>query len=130
VLHVGEPIAVRGVHPDHPASSATVHRWRATLHGLATWARSTSGPLVVAGDLNASVDHPGMREVLATGLRDAHEVAGAGRPPTWPHGQPFPPFVHLDHVLVRGLDVASADEVRISGSDHDAVVARLVVPRR
>jgi endonuclease/exonuclease/phosphatase (EEP) superfamily protein YafD len=103
--------------------------WRGAQDELSGWATRTTGPLVVAGDFNASVDHPGMRQLLATGLRDAHEVAGAGRPVTWPNGRMLPPFVQLDHVLVRGLDVESADDVRVPGSDHDAVIAHLVVPR-
>jgi endonuclease/exonuclease/phosphatase (EEP) superfamily protein YafD len=130
VLGHGRPVVAVGVHPSHPASAATVTRWRATLRGLTVWAASTRGPLVVAGDFNASVDHPGMRALLGTGLRDAHEVTGAGRPPTWPYGKDYPAFVHIDHVLVRGLGVVSADDVRIPGSDHDAVVADLVVPGR
>ena len=71
-----------------------------------------------------------MRQLLSTGLRDAYEVDGAGRPVTWPNGRPIPPFVQIDHVLVRGLDVQSVEDVRIPGSDHDAVVAHLVVPER
>jgi endonuclease/exonuclease/phosphatase (EEP) superfamily protein YafD len=124
-----DDIVLRAVHPPPPVPGR-VHGWRAALDGLARWAREQPSPLVVAGDFNASVDHPGLREFLAAGMRDAHEVAGAGRPTTWPRGRAYPAFVHIDHVLVRGLDVASVDEFRLPGSDHEAVVARLVVPTR
>jgi endonuclease/exonuclease/phosphatase (EEP) superfamily protein YafD len=131
-VHTGgddAPLVLRGVHPPPPVQSR-VGAWRAALRGLAGWARGRPTPVIVAGDFNASADHPGMRELLATGLRDAHEVAGAGRPTTWPRGRGFPAFVHIDHVLVRGVDVASVEELRLPGSDHDAVVARLVLPAR
>ncbi|MDQ4008045.1 MAG: endonuclease/exonuclease/phosphatase family protein [Actinomycetota bacterium] len=123
----GTEITLRAVHPS-PPTGARIDRWRVTLDALSGWAGQVRGPLVVAGDFNSSVDHPAMRALLAAGLRDAHEVAGAGRPPTWPRGRSVPPFVHIDHVLVRGLDVGSAQEVRIPRSDHDAVLVDLVVP--
>jgi endonuclease/exonuclease/phosphatase (EEP) superfamily protein YafD len=126
---VGKNVVVRGVHPTHPVGRR-VELWRATLDDLTHAIGDTAGPMIVAGDFNASVDHPVMRRLMSPGLRDAHEVAGAGRPATWPRERGFAPFVHIDHVLVRGLDVASATEIVIPGSDHEAVVARLVVPAR
>jgi len=119
-------VVVCAVHPPPPLQGA--RRWRLAQAQLTTWAEQVTGPVVVAGDFNASVDHPGMRDVMGTGLRDAHEVAGAGRPATWPNGRALPPFVQLDHVLVRQVGVDSVDDVRVPGSDHDAVVAHLVVP--
>jgi endonuclease/exonuclease/phosphatase (EEP) superfamily protein YafD len=135
-LRTGRRLIVRAVHPLPPVS-ARVHRWptrthvrqwRATFNQLTTWAQGIEGPLIMAGDFNASIDHPGMRQLLATGLRDAHEVAGAGRPPTWPTRRSGPPFVHIDHVLVRGLDVKSTEEIPLSDTDHIAILARLVIP--
>ena len=43
-------------------------------------------PLVLAGDFNASADHPGYRQV-ADGLVDAHRAVGAGWVRTWPLGR-------------------------------------------
>jgi endonuclease/exonuclease/phosphatase (EEP) superfamily protein YafD len=126
-LRFGRTIAFRGVHPPPPTPDR-VGQWRSTLAELTTWSQRTRGPLIMAGDFNASVDHPSMRQLLASGLRDAHEVAGAGRPRTWPNGRAVPAFVHLDHVLVRGIDVQSAQEVRLPGTDHDAIIVDLVVP--
>jgi endonuclease/exonuclease/phosphatase (EEP) superfamily protein YafD len=126
--NVGKDVVVRGVHPTHPVGPRRVELWHAGLEALTDAIGDTRGPMIVAGDFNASVDHPVMRQLMAPSLRDAHEVAGAGRPATWPRERGFVPFVHIDHVLVRGLDVATATEVTIPGSDHKAVVARLVVP--
>jgi endonuclease/exonuclease/phosphatase (EEP) superfamily protein YafD len=126
-LPTRDGVVVRAVHPPPPVPWR-IEGWRANLDDLSRWAEQEPGPLVLAGDFNASVDHPGMRALLGSGLRDAHEVVGAGRVRTWPNGRTVPPFVHLDHVLVRGLDVESVRVVRIPGSDHDAVVAHLVIP--
>jgi len=122
-------VTVCAVHPPTPVRGQT-RVWRSAQDEMAAWAARAGGLTVLAGDFNASADHPGMRQLSSTGFRDAHEVAGAGRPLTWPHGRGVPPFVQLDHVLVRGVDVESAADVRVPGSDHDAVVAHLVVPTR
>jgi endonuclease/exonuclease/phosphatase (EEP) superfamily protein YafD len=126
-LAVDGRVLLRAVHPPPPTESR-VHGWRGALRALSAWARQTSGPTVVAGDFNASADHPGLRALLDAGFRDAHELSGAGRPPTWPHGRTLPAFVHIDHVLVRGVDVASLQTLRVPGSDHSAVLADLVLP--
>jgi len=126
-LRLGRIVKLRAVHPPPPTPHRILH-WRSTLTQLTQWARHTRGPTVMVGDFNASVDHPAMRNLLTNGLRDAHEIAGEGRPATWPNHRSPPPFVHLDHVLVRGIDVASAQEIRLAGTDHDAIVADLIVP--
>ena len=86
----------------------------------------------MAGDLNADRDHAAFRDLLATGLRDAHDERGRGLARTWPERFPL---LHLDHVLVRdgagaGIAVLDVREVEVPGSDHLAVVADLaVLPR-
>ena len=120
-------VIVGAVHPTPPVPGR-VRAWRMAQDEMTDWAAHVRGPIVVAGDFNASVDHPGMRQLMSTGLRDSHEVVGARRPVTWPIGRTLPPFVQIDHVLVRGVDVESADDVHVPGSDHDAVIARLVIP--
>jgi endonuclease/exonuclease/phosphatase (EEP) superfamily protein YafD len=75
------------------------------------------------------MDHREFRELLGTGLTDAAEAAGKALTPTWPVNSPVPPFVALDHVLVSGdITVAGFERVLVPGSDHAAVVARLVLP--
>jgi len=79
--------------------------------------------VVLAGDFNASADHPGYRQV-AEGLVDAHRATGAGWVRTWPVGHRLaPPFVQLDHVLARGLTVTCAGSAPVEGSDHTSVWA-------
>ena len=67
----GRPMLIRAVHP-MPPTDPNLGFWRSALDGLATWAHSQPDgiPLVLAGDFNASADHPGYRQV-ADGLVDA-----------------------------------------------------------
>lgn len=114
----------------HPSPPTDPDRWRADL---AVVARAAGDADLVVGDLNATLDHGPLREILDTGLRDAAELANAGWQPTWPHegefrpaGIPLPPFVAIDHVLL-GSDMTAlwARTVVVPGSDHAALVAQV-----
>ncbi len=120
----GRPMLIRAVHP-MPPTDPNLGFWRSALDGLATWAHSQPDgiPLVLAGDFNASADHPGYRQV-ADGLVDAHRAVGAGWVRTWPLGRRWlPPFVQIDHILARGLTVTGAGSEVIAGTDHALVWA-------
>lgn len=121
----GGPVLVRAVHPFPPVAPGN-QAWRDALADLDTWQEGRPEErLVLAGDFNASVGHPGFRALLDD-LDDAGEAAGRPLVRTWPHGRRVPPFVALDHVLTRGLAVADFETVRVSGTDHEAVLAELV----
>ena len=116
----GAPFVIKAIHPLPPTGWPT--SWRASLRLLADFRRAwpTDEPLVLAGDFNASVDHPAYREV-AEGMADVTRDAGAGWTRTWPQDVALPPFVQLDHVLVRGLSTVAAGTVHLDGTDHAAV---------
>ena len=128
-LHLaGDDVLLRAVHPLPPALSGAAD-WRAGLADLQAWReRQPPGqPLVLAGDFNASWGHPGYRAIAQT-MTDAHRAAGQGWVRTWPQGRRLiRPFVQLDHVLTRGLDVVDAGVVRVPKTDHAAVWARLAL---
>jgi endonuclease/exonuclease/phosphatase (EEP) superfamily protein YafD len=127
----GPPFTVIAVHPTAPAGLGTDKRWRTDLHLVRDVIRETAGggngPLVVAGDFNATRDHALFRELLAPGLDDALDVAPGG--PwlgfTFPVGQGYPPLMRLDHILFtrNGLRCVSAATVPVPGTDHRGVVA-------
>jgi endonuclease/exonuclease/phosphatase (EEP) superfamily protein YafD len=82
--------------------------------------------VVVAGDFNATVDHAQFRDLLDHGYSDAAEQSGAGYLPTYPNDRWYGPLIGIDHVLVRGMRAGSVDTYGLPGSDHRALLARLV----
>ena len=94
-----------------------VHTWRrnhelrlAQSRALARMLGPRTRPLVLAGDLNAPESSSVVRNLLATGLRDAFSSAGRGWGYTYGHTlRPAFSFLRIDHVLVsREIDVANA----------------------
>jgi endonuclease/exonuclease/phosphatase (EEP) superfamily protein YafD len=119
-------VVLRGVHSLPPSLSGAAD-WRSGLAELEAWRKRQQAdqPLVMAGDFNSSQGHPGFRQVAET-MIDAHRMAGRGWVRTWPQGARLvPPFVQLDHVLVRGLGIVDAGVVNLPDTDHAAVWARL-----
>lgn len=119
-------VVVRVVHPFPPTDGALYRDDNAALRSQARDLDPTM-PTVLAGDFNASSDNALFRSLLGAQFRDASEEAGSGLHGTWfPHGWPL--LLHLDHVLVdKHFSVRSTTVIDLPGSDHDAVVARLLV---
>lgn len=87
------------------------------------------GPVIVAGDFNATLDHRVMRDVQNDGYGDVSANVGHGLHATWPQGGRLGmPLVAIDHVLDRGLgetglQPVAANTAIVAGSDHRALVA-------
>lgn len=119
----GTDVLFQSAHPTPPLLGG-VGRWEGELRRLAALSGRRDGPLVMAGDFNATQDHAAFRRILATGLRDVARLEGRSRTPTWP-SRTAPPFgTQIDHVLVSG-EFATRDVtfVDLAGSDHRAVLA-------
>jgi len=121
----GFDVVLRAVHALPPGLSGAT-AWRSSLADLQSWREDQPAgqAVVMAGDFNSSQSHPGFRRVAET-LTDAHRLAGLGWVRTWPMGSRVPPFIQLDHVLVRGMQVVDAGTITIADTDHRAVWARL-----
>ena len=122
-------VVVAAVHPVVPVPGPA-RAWHGELAGLAAWAASVPRdvPVVLAGDFNATLDHPVLRRLGDAGMVDAHREVGRGRHAKWPRIPGLSllsPWFHLDHVQARGFDVLDADTLVIPGSDHLAVWAAL-----
>ena len=120
----GERRTVIVAHPMAPAPLSN-RLWRAELDALAALVAGTEGPVLLAGDLNATRDHAGLRALAESGCVDAADQAGAGFVPTFPEGRgPFP-VAAIDHVYSCGshLRATSVTSVAVSGADHRALVA-------
>lgn len=136
VLHAGHamPVAridevgatVVAVHTFAPASPWKQRVWWRSFDAVESLVRSVEGPLVVAGDFNATAAHGPLRRLVGGSLlRDAHVSAGR------PFARTFPaalPVALLDRVLVSPeVAVEAIAEHRAPGSDHRAVTADLAV---
>lgn len=123
-LALGVTVAV--VHTVAPARHAKVRRWHESFDAVQQLLDETAGPLVVAGDWNATFAHGPMQDLLARGrVRDAHVDAGRPRARTW--NARFPTAL-LDHVLVsEEIAVSGIAEHRLPGSDHLALCADLAL---
>ena len=124
----GRPFTLVAVHTTNPLLDAAA--WRADLDAVGDVAAGwTAGPIVVAGDFNATLEHEPLRRLLAdAALADAAVQAGAGWLPTFParHGLPL---VGLDHILVGGgVQAHAVWSVKVDGSDHRGLVARISMP--
>lgn len=118
---------VLAVHPGAPLPGRT-HIWQRDLELLGEHLRSLPpGPLIAAGDFNATWDHVRYRDLLQNGIVDATEQAGAGFLPTYPTDRVGGrPVIAIDHVISRGFVATSVRTFDISGSDHRGVVVSLV----
>ena len=117
---------VAAVHTVAPSSRKKTPEWHKSFDAITTMANETTGPLVVAGDWNATIAHTPLRRLLAdTRLRDAHIDAGRASARSW---HSWVPVALLDRVLVTpDIAVRSMTEHRVPGTDHRAVVAELEV---
>lgn len=123
------PLTLMGVHTNAPAHSDLVGGWVTEMRGLRHWAGTVTGPVIMAGDFNATTAHPELRRLVGgdpTGLQDCG--GGLFAAPTWPRdGVPVVPVpvLRLDHILVRGLSCVDSGVVGVPGSDHAGVWADL-----
>jgi endonuclease/exonuclease/phosphatase (EEP) superfamily protein YafD len=127
----GGRVHLRAVHPLPPIGD--VSGWHADQLVVRQAARGLDRPTVLAGDLNATMDHAPMRELVGRGYQDAATQARSGWQPSWPSagvvsrfGVDVPPLVAIDHVFVNdGLRAVRTDTFTVDGTDHQALVATL-----
>ncbi|MFC5140774.1 endonuclease/exonuclease/phosphatase family protein [Actinomycetospora rhizophila] len=119
----GQAVRVVATHPQSPRPGDT-NAWRRDVAALSRWCTGDR-PTVVAGDLNATLDHAELR-AATEGCTDAASDVGEGLVGTWPAAAPRLLGVQIDHVLVSGGPQArQVDVVDVPGSDHRGVLARI-----
>jgi len=102
--------------------------WAAELSTLRQWCAEGGGPHLVVGDVNATLDHAPLRAATA-GCTDAAAARGEGLVATWPTAWPRWLGVQIDHVFTSGGPVAASVQVLdLPGSDHRALLTRIVLP--
>ncbi|MET9485449.1 endonuclease/exonuclease/phosphatase family protein [Nocardia sp. NPDC006630] len=86
-----------------------------------------AGPVIVAGDFNATMDHRPYRVLLDGSYRDAAVAVGAGILPTYAADRWYPAVIAIDHILVRDALAHEVHTVELPGSDHRGIWAALTV---
>ncbi|MEJ5868646.1 endonuclease/exonuclease/phosphatase family protein [Pseudokineococcus sp. 5B2Z-1] len=116
------------VHPPPPIPGAfPQERWAEQVATAAAACTAVPGA-VVAGDLNATLDHAPLADALDAGpCVDAAAATGAAAWGTWPAAVPAVLGAPIDHVLVdgRAWQPLSARVERVGATDHRALVVAL-----
>lgn len=129
----GRSLTILALNPMAVVDPDGYRLWDAQMDALITYLGSVAPPFVVAGDLNTTTFRPKLRELLALGLRDAHESLGRGLSTSFKLGADgvlAAPggVVRLDHVLTAADVRAVADhDLDGAGSDHVPFVMELAV---
>lgn len=120
----GDGPLIAAVHPFPPFGIAATATWRHRSRQAVDVCRSVPDA-VVAGDLNATPDHPALQHLAP--CVDAAAERGAAAAGTWPQSLRPSLAAPLDHVLVTGARwaVVAFSTAALPGSDHRAVVVRL-----
>ncbi|WP_235497684.1 endonuclease/exonuclease/phosphatase family protein [Frankia sp. R43] len=120
---------VHAVHTIAPTSGEYARAWRDQLDHLRAEVAASRLPVVLAGDFNATRDNRPLRELISAGVRDAHDVVGAGWTPTWNASMfAVPPIARIDHILASPAFAITGYQVGSEfGSDHKPVLADLAM---
>ncbi|BCW48741.1 endonuclease [Arthrobacter sp. StoSoilB13] len=120
-----------------PPVDERIQQWRSDLVQVARQA-SRPGHHLLMGDYNSTYDHAEFRAVLdpAMGggqdgkkLVDVGTASGGRFSPTWPMEGPPLPGIVIDHMVTSPRIGSNGYAVhQVSGSDHAAMVAALVIP--
>lgn len=126
---LAKPVTVASIHFGAPWPQP-LDGWRTDIARFPQVLRSlaASGPVIVAGDFNATMMMRPFRALLTDGYRDAGEQAGAGLARTYPNRPPWPAVLGIDHVLLRGCTATSVHPAPLPGSDHRALLATVTIP--
>ena len=124
---------VLGVIPTAVFEAGGYRAWRRQITALAQHVPLVHEPMVVAGDLNTTTFRPGVDELLAAGLTDAHESLGQGLKASFKWAANgflgrIGPLVRLDHALLnRRVRALHVRELEAAGSDHHPFLVTLAV---
>lgn len=127
----GHAVRLQLAHP-MPPLPGQVGLWRRELGRLRAFAAADPGtPTILAGDFNATQDHAAFRRILDTGLTDAAPLAGHDHAASWPARTASVIGAQIDHVLLSAdFTATDARFLRVSGSDHRALVVDVTLHRR
>lgn len=112
-------------HPMPPANASLSEDNRLYIAELARRVAAETKPVIVMGDLNATLWSGSMGPLMRARMS---WPAGSGLRHTWPSGRALL-GIQIDHVLTKGLRAGRLTVLRNVGSDHLPVRADLVLAR-
>lgn len=118
------PVIV-AVHPESPKlAGLNAVSWQAAGRKAVAQCASTPGA-IVAGDFNATIDHPQFADL--GDCRDSAAQVGRSAQGTWPAALPATMASAIDHVLVDGNRWRVIDFVttRVGRSDHRLIISTI-----
>jgi endonuclease/exonuclease/phosphatase (EEP) superfamily protein YafD len=122
-----DDIELTSVHIQPPLADEDVSVWRDELARLPR-PNADERLQILAGDFNATLDHSAFRDLVDRGYADAAEETGEGLDPTWSSPPTGPPLT-IDHIVVDSrCAIASYAVYDLPGSDHNAVLAEVILP--
>lgn len=126
-LEGGDDVELTAVHVQPGVRSNSARTWRDELHRLPE-PTPRQRVRVLAGDFNASLDHEAFRDLVDLGYADAAEETGQAMTPTWSSWPTGPP-VTIDHILAdRRCAIGGYAVFDVRGTDHNAVLAEIILP--
>ena len=117
-----DDMVVLVAHPQPPARRGLATENRAYLEALARLAQTSTKPVILAGDLNATLWSHSLEPLIRIGMQ---WPAGSGLTYSWPVGQPYM-MIQIDQILTRGAVAGIWRVLPDIGSDHFPVRADLV----
>jgi endonuclease/exonuclease/phosphatase (EEP) superfamily protein YafD len=122
-LPEGTQVCLVVVHTPNPLRRSGLRSRNQLMAALADELNRYEGPLVVAGDFNATPYTPAFAHFLeATGLTTTHTYPGTYPQIAGAFGLP------IDHVLVRHARIVEIEALDAFGSDHRPLRADLIIP--
>ena len=123
-----EPLDVYGVHHTNPIDRpwrASRDQRRRQIARIAAAVDERDAASVVIGDMNASPAWPEYKLLSDIGTDAARSTGTARR--TWFQFLSGPRLLRIDHAFVAGVDPITTSTVKVSGTDHRALIVDIEV---
>lgn len=120
-----EDFALIAAHPIPPLSQNNSGELHAYTRKIAEAVRNIKKPLVLIGDLNATLWSDTVNDLRGLGIKRTNQLGFAW---TWPSGF-FPLAIQIDHIFVRDVVMADFKVLPYIGSDHFPVKTNITIKR-
>ncbi len=125
-------VIIYALHLTCPKSMEQIGSNRAETAHLLELLAAERKPVILAGDFNFTESTANAAALRAAGLRNTHDLAGAGRGSTWRHrALGFAhrlPGLRIDHVFIGPqLTCTNSRVLDMPGSDHRPIIADIAM---